>query len=95
MDVFSLDALNSEETATENRSLKTLLETRDEEIRQLKEKFATIERENPQFAEECLLQAMNKLKSDFHLMYERQWNFFLEKIEFLKEEQRANLSKLN
>ena len=78
----------------ENRALKSLLENRDEEVGQLKEKLNTIEREDPQFVEERLLQAMNRLKSDFRLMYERQANFFVEKIDRLKEEQRENICKL-
>jgi len=83
-----------DEAKAENCALRKLVEERDEEIRQLKEKFETIERENPQFVEERLVQSMNKLKNDFRIMFERQAKFFLEKIETLKDEQRKNLSSL-
>ena len=85
--------LRNEKTRTENE-LNELRATTQREIDELKEKLATRERDDPQLVEERLQQALIKLKSDFRLMFERQSNFVVEKIEHLKEEQQKNIGSL-
>ena len=78
----------------ENKALKSLLSERDEEIQRLNGKLHSERNEDPQVIEQRLVQMMNKLKNDFRLMYENQSNFFLEKIDLLKQEQRDNIASL-
>ena len=83
-----------EKAVAENQELKNLLSDRDAEIQRLTEQLDKTQSEDPQLVEQRLLQLMNKLKTDFRTMYENQSNFFLQKIDLLKQEQRDNIASL-
>jgi len=83
-----------EKAVAENGELKNVLAERDNEIQVLKEQLNKIQSEDPQLVEQRLLQLVSKLKNDFGKMYENQSNFFLQKVDFLKQEQRDNIASL-
>ena len=83
-----------EKAVAENGELKDLLAKRDNEIRLLNEQLNKVQSEDPQLVEQRLLQLVSKLKNDFGKMYENQSNFFLQKIDLLKQEQRDNIASL-
>jgi len=83
-----------EKAVAENQELKNLLSERDNDIQKLNEQLNKIQSEDPQIVEQRLLQLITKLKNDFRTMYENQSNFFLQKIDLLKQEQRDNIASL-
>ncbi|CAF1025625.1 unnamed protein product [Rotaria sordida] len=83
-----------EKAVAENSELKNLLTERDNEIQKLNEQLKRNQNEDPIIVEQRLLQLMTKLKNDFRTMYENQTNFFLQKIDLLKQEQRDNIASL-
>jgi len=83
-----------EKAVAENQELKNLLSERDNDILKLNEQLNKIQNEDPKLVEQRLLQLITKLKSDFRTMYENQSNFFLQKIDLLKQEQRDNIASL-
>ncbi|UJR25900.1 hypothetical protein I4U23_007248 [Adineta vaga] len=83
-----------EKAVTENGELKKLLSERDNSIQTLNEQLDKVQSEDPQVVEQRLLQLVTKLKNDFRTMYENQSNFFLQKIDLLKQEQRDNIASL-
>ncbi|CAF3451599.1 unnamed protein product, partial [Rotaria sp. Silwood2] len=83
-----------EKAVGENSELKNLLSERDNEIQKLNEQLKRHQNEDPLIIEQRLLQSIAKLKNDFRTMYENQTNFFLQKIDLLKQEQRDNIASL-
>ncbi|CAF3336434.1 unnamed protein product [Rotaria sp. Silwood1] len=83
-----------ENAVAENRGLKSLVIERDNEIQKLNEQLQRNQNEDPLIVEQRLLQSITKLKNDFRTMYENQTNFFLQKIDLLKQEQRDNIASL-
>lgn len=83
-----------EKAVAENQELKNLLSERDNDILKLNEQLNKIQSEDPQIIEQRLLHLITKLKTDFRTMYENQSNFFLQKIDLLKQEQRDNIASL-
>ncbi|CAM4878471.1 unnamed protein product [Rotaria socialis] len=83
-----------EEAIAENTELKNSLMERNNEIQKLNEQLKQQQTEDPQIVQQRLLQSFNKLKTDFATMYENQTNFFLQKIDLLKQAQRDNIASL-
>lgn len=79
---------------TENQELKNLVTERENEIQKLNEQLNKLHIEDSQLIEQRLLHLVTKLKTDFRQMYENQANFFLQKIDLLKQEQRENIASL-
>ena len=84
----------AEKAVAENNDLKQLLNARDNEIQMLQQQLKQSQTEDPKFVEQRLLLLIAKLKDDFRIMYEKQSNFFLQKIDLLKQEQRDNIASL-
>jgi len=83
-----------EKAVAENQELKNLLNERDIEIKKHIEQLNKLQTEDPQHVEQRLIKLISKLKTDFRTMYENQSNFFLQKIDLLKQEQRDNIASL-
>jgi predicted nuclease with TOPRIM domain len=83
-----------EKAVAENSELKNAVTERDNEIQKLNEQLAKVQIEDSQLVEQRLVQLINKLKNDFRTMYENQSNFFLQKIDLLKQEQRDNIASV-
>ncbi|CAF4291053.1 unnamed protein product, partial [Rotaria magnacalcarata] len=83
-----------EEAIAENAELKNSLIERNNEIQSLNEQLKQQQTEDPQIIQQRLLQSFSKLKTDFATMYENQTNFFLQKIDLLKQAQRDNIASL-
>jgi len=70
------------------------LNERDIEIKKHIEQLNKLQTEDPKLVEQRLIEHISKLKTDFRTMYENQSNFFLQKIDLLKQEQRDNIANL-
>lgn len=60
----------------------------------MQEQITQNQSEDPKVVEQRLLQSLSKLKADFATMYENQTNFFLQKIDLLKQAQRDSIANL-
>lgn len=83
-----------EKAVEENKELTKTLTERNSEIQRLNEQLKQTTTEDPQVVEQRLLQSLAKLKNDFATMYKNQSEFFHQKLDILKQEQRDNIANL-
>lgn len=83
-----------EKAIAENQELRNSVIERDAEIQRLTEQLNKTSTEDSEILKQRFKDEIKKVKADFRTMYEGQSKFFLDKIELLKREQRANIAKI-